>query len=405
MLGQLHRSPGKNAAWVEGVLRTLQRDRPDSYDRLRRRLGFARRLADLARLEDEERAIMTIGLFFHELVGDTHKEDTTKPARAWTDYLLRNGDWLTPCLQVCEVVLAPSWDDIDASAAVVAKVAVVFDLETLEHYSRPLQVIESLRAEAQAPAMERIIPLLWSEDGQGLCHHHVRRQADGYTLDAADFRHSLELLKPVSSRPAAEVPVAPQRLSARAAGRAETKHVQQSDPQTSTGITPSDNFEQHREALRSASGWGALLGTRGGDTSESQAEESPEKGTDDTPVESAAQTSAHRGGAAELWLPPMASIPEPEHTSSPAPEPREEDNVTIPSISSAHAERRDNLELAEKVADLRSHFDQIQQIAAEGQSLLASLAPQLEEIASWIVELETMVHRWKGHEESDEKSA
>src|SRR3989337_4346216 len=69
-LGQLKRSPGRNEAWVESVLRAIERDQPDRYLRLRRRLGFAQRLGDLAQLRVEEQAILAIGLLSYELMGD-----------------------------------------------------------------------------------------------------------------------------------------------------------------------------------------------------------------------------------------------------------------------------------------------------------------------------------------------
>ena len=65
-LGQLKRSPGRDEVWVEAVLRTIERDQPDRYLRLRRRLGFAQRLGDLAQLRVEERAVLAIGLLSYE---------------------------------------------------------------------------------------------------------------------------------------------------------------------------------------------------------------------------------------------------------------------------------------------------------------------------------------------------
>lgn len=403
-LDQLRRSPGKNAAWAEGVLGALKRDRPASYDRLRRRLGFAGRLADLARLGEEERATMSLGLFFHELIGDAPREDAAKPARAWTEYLLRNEDWLIPCFRVSEALHSPNWDDIDARAAVVAKVAAIFDLETLERHSRPLQVMQSLPTDGPTPAVEQIVPLLWSEDGQALCDHHFRQRAKGYTLDAGNIRDSLELLKPASPRPAAETPVAPLRLSGSAIGKAKTKNVRKPDPRADVEVTPSGNFERRRRALRSSSARNGLLGGDSARTSPQEAEEPSDERTEGTRGESAAQESAHGDSGAEFRLPATRSTRETEQTSPTAPEPREEEDMEIQSISSARAERPDSVDVAEKLRALRSQFDQIQRVAAEGQKLLDSLAPQLEELASWIVDLETLVDRWKGHAGSGEKA-
>src|SRR3990170_153712 len=83
-LGQLKRSPGRDEAWVEAVLRAVERDQPDRYLRLRRRLGFAQRLGDLAQLRVEEQAILAIGLLSYELMGDQLRKSAPS-AGPWVD--------------------------------------------------------------------------------------------------------------------------------------------------------------------------------------------------------------------------------------------------------------------------------------------------------------------------------
>src|SRR3989337_3934312 len=98
-LRQLKRSPGRDEAWVEAVLRAVERDAPDRYLRLRRGRAFAQRLGDLAQLRVEEQAILAIGLLSYELMGD--RPPRNPPASGpWVDYLLRNSHWLGPSLRV-----------------------------------------------------------------------------------------------------------------------------------------------------------------------------------------------------------------------------------------------------------------------------------------------------------------
>lgn len=77
----------------------------------------------------------------------------------------------------------------------------------------------------------------------------------------------------------------------------------------------------------------------------------------------------------------------------------------IRSITAARAERRLESDLTERMNELRSQLRQIQRLAVEGEELLASLAPQLEEFTSWFAHLETLVQRWKGDEGAAENAA
>ncbi len=71
----------------------------------------------------------------------------------------------------------------------------------------------------------------------------------------------------------------------------------------------------------------------------------------------------------------------------------------------AYAKRPDGRDLVKRLEELQSRFDQIQRIAAEGQSILASLQPRLEEYSSWMAELETLVNRWQDPTERGRRAA
>jgi phage regulator Rha-like protein len=79
--------------------------------------------------------------------------------------------------------------------------------------------------------------------------------------------------------------------------------------------------------------------------------------------------------------------------------------MAIQPTSSARSGRRQEANLVEKFSELRSQLDQIQQVAATGQQLLDSLAPDLEELTTWMQEMETIVGRWKGPGRSQEDAA
>lgn len=51
--------------------------------------------------------------------------------------------------------------------------------------------------------------------------------------------------------------------------------------------------------------------------------------------------------------------------------------------------------LVGKLEELQTLLRQIGQVAAEGQELLASLAPQVEQSSTWMAELESLLVRWK----------
>lgn len=400
-LGQLRRSPGKDEGWVEAALRTLEKERPPIYDRLRRRLGFALRLSELATLDVHERAVMTLGLFFNELAGAQARDGARRPSRPWVEYLLRNEYWLAHSYYIAEALDSPSWSEEADRAIVVAKVAVAFDVETLERHSRPLVVMQQMFVEANTPAAEQIIPILWTEDGQELCDHHFRRQA--YRVDVQEIKHAFEVLKRVAPRPLMDEPAAPMRFSTRVpATTIETQQPEREEyrepiePRRAPPVTREDQgvgFERQRQALRAGPGWGALLG----DPSQGVAEHDREVPTFEEP--------AYREPEDEAWEPPVLPAPEPLPVRAPAKAPEEVPPMTMRSIPSSGASRNDHVDISAKVEELRVQLEKIQRTAMDAQRVLDTLTPQIEEFGSWAADLEAVVGRWRARDEREERVA
>jgi hypothetical protein len=105
----VRRVPGKGDTWIANVIAALERERDPRFERMRRRIGFAQRLGDMAGLTDENIALATLGLFFHELL--PLKRNGARVSRPWRDYLLRNEDWLRPVLELCEAVRSKDWQE------------------------------------------------------------------------------------------------------------------------------------------------------------------------------------------------------------------------------------------------------------------------------------------------------
>jgi hypothetical protein len=390
-LGQLRRSPGRTEGWVDPTLSALERDHPSLNKRLRRRLGFALRLSELAQLDMRERAVLTLGLFFHELADEQARGASARGSRPWTEYLVRNEHWLAPCYQLAQALDTEDWGTEADRAAVVAKVAVVFDVETLERHGRPLIVMQEMFVNAQSAAAEQIIPILWTEDGQELCDHHFRRQS--YRVDVSEVKHALDELKRTAPRPILdEAPDAPRRFSAQPLGRSQARPGAKPAARKrreAAAAAPSNganqDFDRRRQALRAGPGWGALLGDP--NASDQNEEELPPPPIDVEPEPLAA------------WEPPSAEpqsqepTPILKHQTSAARDVREEERpMTTPSIASAKA-GAEGADITARVEELRSRLASIQRASAEAQQVLASFAPQVEELAAWVADLEAVVGR------------
>jgi hypothetical protein len=403
-LSQLKRSPGKDEGWVDGALRVLERERPYLHDRLKRRLGFALRLLEIAGIGSHERAEMTLGIFFYELADEQTRAGTGKPSRPWTEHLIRNESWLARSYHIAEALASPGWSAEHGTVIVVAKIAIAYDTETRERNGRPLAIIQDMFSHAQTPAAEEILPLLWTEEGQELCDHHFRRQP--YRIDIQEIKHAFETLKRITARPLlGEEPAAPMRFSTRIHVAPEPQEDEEMDAHVepperprerarAVSPTPSNGvFEQRKRALRAGPGWGAILGdpsSRDEDVVRRPQAFSSERRPyiPNEPVEEPEPPE-------ELWLPPPRPEPEPERPAPSAPPQEEVPKMAIRNIPATRPQRNDAGDITSRVEDLRLQLEQIQLASAQAQQLLASLAPQMEEFATWVADLEAVVGRWR----------
>ncbi len=383
-LGELRRAPSRNSGWVNDVLRTFESERPDSHARLRRILGLARQLAHLARVPDDDRAAMTVGLFFAALVDDSPPCEVRGAPAPWIRYLLGNEDWLAPSLRLAQLleISEPS----DSMVVELARAVVIFDTETLTRRSRTVHVLQSIRDTACTPDAERVVQLLWSEAGQQLCHQHVRQQGRQYALKASDIREHLDLLKPAPVARTAERVEAPIRLSGTALESREGTSEPIGDPEPRVAALRSETFERHRRALRAASGLA----------------NPPEVGAREThPPGSQEQLGA--GGADDaVGAPEAAEAVGIDSTARSTQEQKaEEASISHPTSP----ERLTNLNLAKRLEELRVQLQQIEQGAAEGQEILASLAQELEGLSAWAAELDSAAKRSKPDAGNDARAA
>ncbi len=369
-LGQVRRVPGKGDAWIANVIAALERDSDPRHERMRRRIGFAQRLGEMAGLTNEEISLATLGLFFHELL--PVKRNSTRVSRPWREYFMRHEGWLRPALEICEAIRSKDWPEIEGAAGIVGKVAAVYDTQTLDRHERPLQVVESIVEAVEGRDAQRIVDLLWTEDGQELCDHHFRRHPRGYKLDSGEIRHGVALLYRSRPRISSDVDVQSVRFSG-SRGMATTDEEEE-QPVAATQNPPAgaNNFDRRREALRS----------RGGEQ--------------DSPADAPGQYVEHQ---------PDELDPRPMQPRRPDAEPTPIERVLqqqegrmnqLTGIPAAGHGRRDALDLVERLQELRIQLGQIQQIAAHAEQLLAGVAPQIDEFATRIADVEGVMERWRG---------
>ena len=79
--------------------------------------------------------------------------------------------------------------------------------------------------------------------------------------------------------------------------------------------------------------------------------------------------------------------------------------MAIRNIPATRPQRADAGDITSRVEDLRLQLEQIQLASAQAQQLLASLAPQMEEFAAWVADLEAVVGRWRPRDGHDEQAA
>ncbi len=368
-LGLLRRVPGKNEAWVPQVIAALEKERDPRFERMRRRIGFAQRLGTMSGLPDNDIALTTLGLFFHELL--PLKSNGVRVPRPWQGYLLRSEDWLRPAFEICEAVRNKSWEEIEDAAEIVAKIAVVYDSETLDRHERPLVVAASIVAEAEGRPAQRIVDLLWTEEGQELCDHHFKRHPRGYRLEPKEVRNALAKLNRATPRISTEFAVQSMRFGGAPEQRQRETEVGQPMAQPEKQDGSLDNFDRRRQALRTRT-------------------------NDADPC--ADETKAHDEYKEDV--PEQIDAPGRTHSETRDPDPialkleeRMNQLATIP--PTGHA-RGDALDVRDRLQELRIQLGQIQQIAAQAEQLLGGIAPQIDEFATRIADVEAVMDRWSG---------
>ncbi len=416
-LARLRRTPGRNHTWVEQTLKALERADPARFGRARRRIGFARRLGEMAALDPKEQATVSLGLFFHDLA-DGHGRGKGATVDVWVTYLLKNEDWLWPAFQLCEEIAA-GWQASENKATIVANITVAFDGQTAERHERPLQVIQQLMSEAESEQADEVVPLLWSEQGQELCDYHFRRRPGSFKLSAGDLQTCLETLN--TSMPAfrgGEEAVAAFQLSG-AEGRTRRKGRTQEERETpvptpreqparSNSPEPAGpNFDRRREELRARSTFG-LQGFAAPDKAERNGRRQPvEEPAEDEPIAIIIEPPVVERPTVKIGMPEEYEEErqprEPAHLvkreEDPV-EPRTSEHTRIADqprqVVSGPRGRSEALDMMQKLQDVRLQLGQIQRVAMDAEQLLTGMAPQLDELASWISELDAIVGRWRG---------
>ena len=440
-LGRLQRSPGKDHRWMDKVLRALERELPQDYYRLQRQVGFAWRLGQLIGLDEQGRGAVSLGLFFHTLSTSALADAASEhPSRPWTEYLYRHGDWFAPALDVLADVAGPATEE-EPDASLVARTALEFDTGTFVRNRSPLQMLHALREAAEGEAQTKVLEALLSEEGQELCIAHARGVRHRSVSVPKLLNEALQALKPGRPRVAVkEEVVAPTRISGRALGSGQRRQeAAREDVEATLRAAKSEAFDKRRQALRAGRSPKGLrfegadgaherpvqnghdgradaaddagkqrseeaLGEAPHAAPEARAPESvtrPETPPDDLDIASeapdvepaaaeardeepvaeeapAAETKQdHNGQGGGLWLPPTY------HDAAP----REE----APTMQTSAPDTQ----LAERVEALRARLEQIERSVAEAQQILSGLAPELEGLATWMEELESVVTRWK----------
>jgi hypothetical protein len=336
-------------------------------------------------------------------------------------------------------VLPETEEEPDAS--LVARTALEFDTGTFVRNRSPLQMLHALREAAEGEAQTKVLEALLSEEGQELCIAHARGVRHRSVSVPKLLNEALQALKPGRPRVAVkEEVVAPTRISGRALGSGQRRQeAAREDVEATLRAAKSEAFDKRRQALRAGRSPKGLrfegadgaherpvqnghdgradaaddagkqrseeaLGEAPHAAPEARAPESvtrPETPPDDLDIASeapdvepaaaeardeepvaeeapAAETKQdHNGQGGGLWLPPTY------HDAAP----REE----APTMQTSAPDTQ----LAERVEALRARLEQIERSVAEAQQILSGLAPELEGLATWMEELESVVTRWK----------
>lgn len=388
-LAGLRRAPGNSLAWVDDVLRKLQRQQPDQYQQLRRVHGLALRIAELATLEPPQTATLTVTMFL-ATIAEVPQAERTDP-RPWLDYLRQ--PWLEPALETV-LTIADRGSEPHGLVAAIATTAARLDEAAIFRTTSTLAVLRGLRAQARTPEAERLAELLWSEEGQELCDIHARMRGQPYRFEPASIKAAFETLKALP--PAATATARPP-----ARGQAKEEAVSTSETGAQAGKADSPNFEKRKQVLavhgglRQAFATGAVGGAGS-----------------DQPV----ATSSHDHGPPEA-APPMVdhapvredqpaapSLPEPEaprdeprgEAVEPSPAPTTGKDIEMTNNRETTTGRTPDPDLSGTLRELRARLLEIERASAEAQQLLATLQPSVEDLTAMLAQVETMLGRWHG---------
>jgi hypothetical protein len=178
-------------------------------------------------------------------------------------------------------------------------------------------------------------------------------------------------------------------------GDVTSAHGQETEvtqPVTSTNghQEPADNFDRRRQALRTK---------REAVTPEPDAVTLVPPAGEEVPEEEPSRIAAklREIESAERTLQQVAAVEQPDEAPSETePQPiREEQMNQLASIAPTHA-RGDALDVRDKLQELRIQLGQIQQIALQAEQLLAGIAPQVDDFAARIADVEAVLDRWNG---------
>lgn len=361
-LGELHRAPGNNAAWLPRVIRSLASNRPDSYDSLRRRVGLSRKLADLANLPDKDAAVVTLGLLFHTVLDRPASAPAPKPRRNWLEYLGKEA-WLEPSLQLVQSLVDREQSDYFTTE--LARAVLTVDVAAHDRRLKPLQIIHSLKEDAETASQVRVAELLATEGGQELCDVHVRSRGEHYVLESAEIKSAAEVLQKENAP-------SPQP----AAGPAGRVRKRRPDPEAAWA-----DLERRTKGLQAA----ALTAD--------QREEQPATTEQPTMAERKDDHPADRSESQDFELFSMVKSGGATRVDAPTTKSQE---APMQSRQPSSDEATDDVERT--VEELRGHLAQISQAAAAAQELLTTLAPRLDELSAWMSDLDNIVERWKGRD-------
>jgi hypothetical protein len=406
---QFQKSPGRDDKWVEKVIAAMERAWPDEHAKLGRLANFTAKLSEITKFRDEERAAAVAGIFF-QIVGTKGLEGEQPASQAWIEYFSTNLGYYDSAYEVVRALRTNDAEGWGGPASSVARIAVLFENETKSRKRGPLQLLHTLRDEADTPVMERVVEALWTEEGQELCSQGSRAARLSNADLAALVSESLKVLRGAPVRPraaaserAADGPLsAPIRSSTKrgasdlvaslASATSERKkalraslipEAEAEEAATESVADDEDNTPLDQEAI-------ASLVTSIGKKTRQRAQEEPAIENDEeiNQPDPAVEPEAIQAPAVE----------EPEEPEAPDEDIwRDEARRKTPSLKKEPVMLQTNGTddaVAEKLQALRQRLERIERSAAEAQQLLTELGPQLDEVYTWVSDLDAVLSRW-----------